>query len=482
METIATMDEVRREKERLKKQRQRQKLRSEGQISDKATKIKAIINNICNGIKVRSNLERFGITLDMIPCDHSKIHPDILAKLIKPADNGEHKPSDGSDQKPADNGEQKSSDGSDQNPTDTVDQKHNADPIDAKPNRIKIQLKPHIEIRKMTRTHAVESFNKAFTDGQILEVTFNNYVRDFNRVIEIINCPEHDIISCFKNSANVLSHLRKSYPNISTYKNMLTPIISLCKYNEYFAKNVDQKIYLNEMNNLRLQAKKEEVDKSNTGQATPWSYYVMLRQELRTNESNSIKYLLLSLYTMLPPVRDNYGRVYIVYKEGEIPVDEHSFYYVTTGRLILTKYKTEKYYGIIDEVIPIALQEVIAKSLEVYPRKYLITKEGTTDELYSSSRGGKLSSIFQSRFFKFSINDLRHSMEDYIDQYHRSFTSSELLLIRHFMGHNANIGDLYTRKRSVDSDDYSKYDGTNDTLIESICHKIGGYDRHILYN
>jgi len=87
-------------------------------------------------------------------------------------------------------------------------------------------------------------------------------------------------------------------------------------------------------------------------------------------------------------------------------------------------------------------------------------------------RGGKLS----SKFFKFSINDLRHSMEDYIDQYHRSFTSSELLLIRRFMGHNANIGDLYTRKISLESDYYSKYETDEDNPVESVCNKIGGYE------
>jgi len=67
-------------------------------------------------------------------------------------------------------------------------------------------------------------------------------------------------------------------------------------------------------------------------------------------------------------------------------------------------------------------------------------------------------------------------MEDYIDQYHRYFTSSELIMIRHIMGHNANIGDLYTRKRSVESVDYTKYLNCHDGVIESICHKIGGYE------
>jgi hypothetical protein len=44
------------------------------------------------------------------------------------------------------------------------------------------------------------------------------------------------------------------------------------------------------------------------------------------------------------------------------------------------------------------------------------------------------------------------------------------------MGHNANIDDLYTKKISVESIDYTKSSNGQDGVIESICHKMGGYE------
>ena len=439
METMQTREEVKREKERLKKQRQRQKMREEGKISDKSTRVKSIIDNICSGKKVRANLKRFGITIDMIPCDQSKIHQETLKKLENVVNKEE---------------------------IISTDQPDDSNVQSQAMSVINNEL-------KLSQSRMNEIFERVFQEKKISDVTHNNYKRDFNRIIELLKCPETDIIPCFTDTRHVLDILRHTYSNVSTYKNMLTPIISLCKYDENFAKSVDYKAYLAEMNNLRAIAKKNEIDKSNNGQTQPWSYYVKLRQQLEHIDQDNTRYLLLSIYTLLPPVRDDYGKVYV--SQGEtVPSEERSIYYVNTGRLVLCEYKTGKYYGIIDEIIPMRLQKIISQSLTKHPRKYLITKGSTVDQLYSSKQGGKLSSIFQSRFFDFSINDLRHSLEDYIDQFHRSFTSGELIKIRHIMGHNASIGDLYTRKKSIDSDDYTKCEITVDNLIESICCKIGG--------
>jgi len=262
-----------------------------------------------------------------------------------------------------------------------------------------LKSKPRVGFKKMTQLQVNKSFRQAGQMGQIKEVTSNNYIRDFQRIVELLECPTDDIIPCFRNVEKVLSIMQQYYPNISTYKNMLTSIISLCKYNELFAKFVNQEAYLREMNRLRTLVQKNDVEKSNMGQTMPWSYYVQLLSQLKQEMPNSTKYLLLCLYTMIPPVRDNYGKVYIVYDDSLVPNNEHNLYYLNNGRLVLTEYKTDKYYGVIDEVIPIVLQEVIANSLEKYPRKYLITKDNTIDQLYSQNRQGKLSSIFQSRFF-----------------------------------------------------------------------------------
>lgn len=210
---------------------------------------------------------------------------------------------------------------------------------------------------------------------------------------------------------------------------MITPILSLGKYNNLFAQKVDIEKYRQEMNRMRNAVSVDEERKADDDSSTPWSDYVNLRQQLGKTDPFSTKYLILCMYTLIPPVRDNYGRVYIVYDAENIPECEYNLYYPETGRLILREYKTDKFCGIIDESLPGKLREIINKSLEMFHRKYLVTRDCSPEQLYDENKGGKPSSIITSRFFDFSINDLRHSFETYVYQFHNKFLFAELKLI-----------------------------------------------------
>lgn len=431
MEHTPTAVEIRREKDRLKKRRNRQELRDRGEISDQSTKVHGIIQRICLGKKTRVTLKDYGITLDMIPCDHSTIHPDVLDELqgVLPV-------------------------------TVAVE---SAPPASSQPKPRKLT----VVIRGLSLAEAHQIFDQAQNDGYITKATCNTYKKDLSEIIQLMGCSPANIVPCLKKYDEIFTSIKKIHPNISTYKKMLTPIISLGKYNEWFSKRVDLEKYHHEMNALHL-------EKADGEAIVSWSKYVEMRKQLSLSEPHSTKYLLLCLYTMLPPVHDNYGKVFISNEENNPLCTEQNCYYTQTGRLVIREYKIGEFYSLIDAIIPDRLRIIIAQSLELFPRKYLITMDNSPDHVYDEKKGGKLSSIFSGRFFKFTINDLRHSCETYVNQFHDKFTFAELKLIRMIMGHNAIMGDIYTQRQIEDSKDYSiKIKDTN-KLIESIFHKLGG--------
>ena len=444
-------EEIKREKNRLKKQKSRQEMRSRGEITDLPMKKRLIIQNICKGIKTRVDLRKYGISLDMIPCDQSIIHPDVLEqfKMIS-------QPSQPPPQLPI----YETSQGD--TSTDLVNPE--------------IQKRPKlkVKIKTMSQNQVNQIFDQAYTDKNITVASRDSYKGDFNTIIKLLKCPVDDIIPSFKDSSEAFKILHGKYHRILTYKNMIASIISLGKYSEFFRDHVDIEPYRQEMNQLRGEVSKKDEAKADQEAITPWSDYVKMRVQMGSTEPDSIRYLILCLYTMLPTIRDNYGKVYIVYDDTNIPLDEKNLYYPATGRLNVGEYKTRKFHGIIDEVIPHRLQTIIGHSLEIFPRKYLITKDNLSDVVYDANKGGKLSSILTSRFFDFSINDIRHSLETYVNQFHNKFTFAELKLIRHIMGHNAIMGDIYARRKTEDSVDYCSKVTDTKIILENIFQKIGG--------
>lgn len=170
-----------------KKQRQRQRTRDEGEISDKTFKKHLIIQSICAGKKIRSNLVAFGITLDMIPCDQSIIHPDVLEQL--------------------------------QISTEIIKQQLNKDQSQIDKPKIKVRIKSTISPQDiLSFTQAIHSFDQAELNGDISYTASNTYKRDLTTIIKLISCLIDDIIPCFINHIAVLDTIRQKYPNIRTYK------------------------------------------------------------------------------------------------------------------------------------------------------------------------------------------------------------------------------------------------------------------------
>jgi len=230
-------------------------------------------------------------------------------------------------------------------------------------------------------------------------------------------------------------------------------------------------IYRTELSRVAILIDNDNIDKVDHGSVCPWSNFVEMRSQY-TEDSN--EYLILCLYTMIPCMRDDFGRVFLVRPSKDEPENELNLYFMESGRLLISQYKTAKTFGTIDIILPLKLQWVIDRSIWLEPRPYLLTQSNNPTKIYCHGNGGKLS-LFIKKNLGFNINDLRHSLETYLEINRMKFTYAELKLIRFIMGHDSSTADDYSRRASEPSIDWTEADvsQTADPL-ESIFIKLGG--------
>ncbi|CAL5225325.1 g8128 [Coccomyxa viridis] len=107
-------------------------------------------------------------------------------------------------------------------------------------------------------------------------------------------------------------------------------------------------------------------------------------------------HLLLTMYSVLPPARNDYCGMEVVRDRKRVPRNSN-YYIVNNGGqdvMVLNKYKTSKHYGQRRVSVPEQVQDVVRKSLDRVPRKYLFAHIKDTDKpwtsQYTTNRMGKV--------------------------------------------------------------------------------------------
>ena len=138
----------------------------------------------------------------------------------------------------------------------------------------------------------------------------------------------------------------------------------------------------------------------------PWKDVIKKRNSL---PKGSTERLLLSMYTMIPPIRRNLGSCRVVRKDEIPPAKENYVFLGNPSELVLRNYKTSKFYGEKKIPLPRDLVKEIETSLSFDPRSHLFIskdeKPFKTDALY----GSWVTRTFKAMFDRpMTINTLRH--------------------------------------------------------------------------
>lgn len=189
----------------------------------------------------------------------------------------------------------------------------------------------------------------------------------------------------------------------------------------------------------RLENKPTDKQQAKGGHQLTFSQIQEKRDELPTGSSEK---LLLSMYTMIPPVRADYFATQIV-KGNEVPTQKNYIRIITPDNIecIITDFKTAKTYKQITHKFPPELITEFTLSLEKYPRTYLFTNtkgEPHTRNSFVLWTRRCLTRIFETDF---TLVFFRHAfISDFIaNQIGPDTTDAEIKMVSDKMGHSPEM-------------------------------------------
>lgn len=181
----------------------------------------------------------------------------------------------------------------------------------------------------------------------------------------------------------------------------------------------------------------------------PWPEVLAKERELAAREFGSTAHLVLAMYCLIEPLRQDYGKLRVLV-DRQPPEGAAGNYLVinpecTRGRLVLNTYKTAKSYGRYERDLPPALLAVIKASLLTSPRAYLFVDESGQPYRIKNSFTKFSNRILRRIFGKnFTVSLMRHSHISSID--FNASTPGELIEKSRNMAHSLHMQQLYRRK------------------------------------
>ena len=352
------------------------------------------------------------------------------------------------------------------------------------------KIKPHIleflqkgqHLNIQQETHS-DKYDHIFTLETFLlntksPYTARNYLSHLNSIKQLLGVQSNQqFIDVLKDKPiDVCTQINQQYrENVMTY---IAPIIFIIRkfadIKQFIGDEV-LKIYTDKLSEYKQQYLYLKMIQSDG--VMSWDQIVELKTKIEPQYKYGFYHLLISLYTCIPPMRDDFGSVKIIPNDTQLNKNDN-FYVIDTNNFHFNHYKTQDTYKSFQFKVPYLLQDAILGSLKLNPRPYLITQNlNKSDQPY---KDGKLTQIIP-KFFKIdqnthlTINDFRHAFETYMGQYGIDFELEEKRWINQIIGHDSDQRDFYIRDQIRSKPLFRRvYNKTTD-VVQRISDKIGGF-------
>lgn len=282
---------------------------------------------------------------------------------------------------------------------------------------------------QFTKKEAYEAIEKTAQN----ETTRVNYRSRVNALIALMEVENEIFSDIFKDVPLLTKRINEKYRDPTSYYSFLYFILKASRklYNEehpakgIVGAEVMQSIETSRNNHKNnLVAKQMKDRREDTDFVRVWKRIFAKEKELADSEFASMKHVIALMYTkalydedglihMNP--RNYFLRIALVDDDDKI-LTYGNFYNTTNGRLVLNDYKTSKIYDAYDVTLTQYCREVIDKSIELRPRKFLVEKledaEGDKAE-DKTFKNNSLSETVKRLFGGYSINKIRKSIESY---------------------------------------------------------------------
>jgi hypothetical protein len=200
---------------------------------------------------------------------------------------------------------------------------------------------------------------------------------------------------------SVCSSIVGLWNNTPTYKKFLDKVVN--RYRE------EMYIY-----SLKISINKRRIN-NNVRLSLTYDQAMEMYYKVEKEEPYSLKHLLISLYVLMPPLRDNWGCVLISDKRlPEAEEVKQDYYVIPEKKFYLSNQKDSGRKGLEIIRIPDKLDKIVTESLKKNPREYMITQ--FTEKVYEKSKCYADDSLSHKllRCFGHGVNDFRRAYTTYI--------------------------------------------------------------------
>jgi hypothetical protein len=190
---------------------------------------------------------------------------------------------------------------------------------------------------------------------------------------------------------------------------------------------------------LRLENKPTVLQQAKAGSQLSFQQIMEIREQLPIG---SIERLLISMYTLIPPVRADYFALEIIHDDQK-PV-EPNYLRIRRGEMetVLTDFKTAKTYHQIHHSLPTPLAQEIQASLLDSPRQFLFVNAHGKPHTRNSFTLWTRRILTRVLQVDFTLVFFRHAFATHFVSHHNP-TDLEILEVSKKMGHSSEMFRAY---------------------------------------
>lgn len=275
-------------------------------------------------------------------------------------------------------------------------------------------------------------------------------------------------IAC--NPRTVLRRLLAEYSNDGTRRRFVAAVRALFKHNPALTETNPTCALrwgraLESLNALHKErAESGEPSEREREAWVPWKEVLRAERRLAEEDPGGPDHLLLAMYCLMEPLRQNFGnvRIYGTHPPAETAAPNHLILLRNNeaggaGRafLVLNDYKTSKRYGTFKRELPPPLVRILFKSLEAHPRRYLfVDRSGNPYEKQNSFTQHSNRTLERIFGRKVTVSLLRHAFISNLD-FNEEPPSSLFQKARN-MTHSIAMQQLYRRRVPTSADSQQK--------------------------
>lgn len=290
--------------------------------------------------------------------------------------------------------------------------------------------------------------------------SLNNYVLIMKKITDYLNFKKFNI-KYFKDSDTIIDFLKnKEDFSLPTKKNYITAILVVTKAVDFDEKIINE--YSKYHNELSLKINDFYYDNvKNKKEIENWISRDEINKKIKKlheiyKKSKNIwdyqDYLILNLYNLLPPLRNDFAGEMLLKEKSETKDSNCNKIIISESKLYLCDYKTKKSYGnkIID--IPEELNEIIKefykireKNLDSQSKYLLLKKTKPSDFMPKNLLTKTLNRIFSPKKISTTILRKVYLSEKYpvINTYREMKNDADI------MGHDINTAKMFYSKKLI---------------------------------